>query len=130
MQKGTSMNDSQYSIQDIKNLVNQFVSEREWQQFHSPKNLSMAIAIEAAELMEPFRFVTSEESKEILEKDKEQISTEIADVLIATIAFCNLHNIDISHAITKKLESLKQKYPVDKAKGSNKKYHHYDKNIK
>ncbi len=122
------MNDSKQTIQEIKDLVNQFVSEREWQQFHSPKNLSMAIAIEAAELMEPFRFVTSEESLEILERDKEQISTEIADVLIATIAFCNLHNIDISKAIIKKLESLRQKYPLDKAKGSNKKYHHYHKN--
>lgn len=120
------MNDTKQTLQEIKDLVNEFVSEREWQQFHSPKNLSMAIAIEAAELMEPFRFVTSEESLEILERDKEQISTEIADVLIATIAFCNLHNIDMSQAIIKKLASLRQKYPLDKAKGSNKKYNHYE----
>lgn len=120
------MNDTTTTIKEIKELVNTFVTEREWQQFHSPKNLSMAIAIEAAELMEPFRFVSSEESKSILENDKEEISTEIADVLIATIAFCNLHKIDISNAIIKKLESLRQKYPIDKAKGSNKKYHHYE----
>lgn len=121
------MNDKKQTIQEIKDLVNAFVSEREWQQFHSPKNLSMAIAIEAAELMEPFRFVTSEESIEVLQADKQQIATEIADVLIATIAFCNLYEIDISQAIIKKLASLNEKYPLDKAKGSNKKYHHYQK---
>ena len=121
------MSDKKQTIQEIKDLVNKFVCEREWQQFHSPKNLSMAIAIEAAELMEPFRFVTCQESKEILEKDKEQIATEIADVLIATIAFCNLYDIDMSQTIIKKLASLREKYPVDKAKGSNKKYIHYQK---
>lgn len=122
------MNDSSTTILDIKNAIKQFVTEREWQQFHSPKNLSMAIAIEAAELMEPFRFITSEESYEILQKDKEQICTEVADVLIATISFCNANNIDMSEIITKKLALLGQKYPLDKAKGSNKKYHHYQKN--
>ena len=119
------MDDNAYTLQDIKDLINQMVSERDWQQFHSPKNLSMTISIEAAELMEPFRFATCQESHEIFQKDKEQISSEIADILIATLAFCNSQNIEVGDAIIKKIGSLKQKYPVDKAKGSNKKYHHY-----
>jgi len=119
------MNDTTVTIQSLKDKVHAFVTEREWQQFHSPKNLSMAISIEAAELMEHFRFMSCQESKELVKTEKEAVSHEIADIIIACLAFANLYEIDIADVITKKLALNAQKYPVDSSKGSNKKYHHY-----
>lgn len=115
-------NDQKTTIDELKKAVDSFVKEREWQQFHSPKNLSMAIAIEAAELMEEFRFITGQESIEMVQQHKEKISHELADIVIATLSFCNLYDVDLSTAIEKKLQHNAEKYPIDKAKGSNKKY--------
>lgn len=112
-------------MQELKDAVEKFVGEREWHQFHSPKNLSMAIAIEAAELMEIFRFMTSEQSKDAVKTQTNKVAFELADITIATLSFCNLYKIDLSSAILEKLEHNAKKYPVEKAKGSNKKYHHY-----
>lgn len=121
------INDQKTTVNTLKLAVKQFVEEREWQQFHSPKNLSMAIAIEAAELMEEFRFISSEESIELTKKNKEKIAQEIADIVIASLSFCNIYEIDLANSIEKKLNHNAQKYPVDKAKGSNKKYPFYAK---
>lgn len=123
-------NDATATIKQLKDAVGQFVKEREWEQFHSPKNLSMAIAIEAAELMEAFRFMPCEESKAIVVAQKEEIAFELADITIAILSFCNLYEIDLSETVLKKLIHNSQKYPVDKAKGSNKKYHHYQRNTR
>lgn len=119
--------DKKITIQELKDAIGKFVHEREWEQFHSPKNLSMAIVLEAAELMEIFRFMSCQDSKAELEAQREKVSFELADITIATLSFCNLYNIDLSDAIQKKLIHNAQKYPVDKAKGCNKKYHHYQK---
>jgi len=121
-------NDKKITVQELKDAVGTFVSDREWQQFHSPKNLSMAIVLEAAELMEIFRFMSCQESKLELEAQREKVAFELADITIATLSFCNLYNIDLSDAIQKKLIHNAQKYPIDKAKGCNKKYHYYQKN--
>lgn len=120
-------NDQKTTVESLKQAIDAFVKERDWQQFHSPKNLSMAIAIEAAELMEEFRFISSEESIELTKKNKEKIAQEIADIVIASLSFCNIYEIDLANSIEKKLNHNAQKYPVDKAKGSNKKYHFYAK---
>lgn len=119
-------NDQKTTIESLKNAVDTFVKERDWQQFHSPKNLSMAIAIEAAELMEEFRFVTNEESVEVTKTNKEKIAQEIADVVIASLSFCNLYDIDLAKSIEKKLQLNAIKYPIQKAKGNNKKYTNYE----
>lgn len=116
------INDSKTTIESLKKAVDTFVKERDWQQFHSPKNLSMAIAIEAAELMEEFRFISSEESIEAVKNHKEKISHEVADVIIAALSFCNLYEIDLATAVQTKLKQNIEKYPIEKAKGSNKKY--------
>jgi NTP pyrophosphatase (non-canonical NTP hydrolase) len=123
-------NDTAVSIQQLKDAINIFVKEREWDQFHSPKNLSMAIAIEAAELMEEFRFMSCAESVQKVAEDKEnkeKVAHELADIVIATLSFCNLYDIDLSSSIEKKLAINAKKYPVQLSKGSNKKYHHYQK---
>ncbi len=113
------------SLNDLKNLVAQFVREREWEQFHDPKNLSCAISIEAAELMEIFRWIHSDKSYEIVDEKNTEVRHEIADVFIATLAFCVSAKIDPEKAIFEKLEEIKKKYPVEKVKGKSKKYTEY-----
>ncbi len=119
-------NDDTTTMQDLKNKIQKFVQDRDWQQFHSPKNLSMALAIEAAELMEPFRFIESAESIEYIKHNKNEISFELADICIALLDFCELYDIDLTTAVIQKLEHNNLKYPIHKAKGSNKKYSQYD----
>lgn len=113
------------TMQELKDLVANFVTERDWQQFHSPKNLAMALAIEAAELMEPFRFASEQESRQIVIDKKQEIAFEVADILIAALDFCNSNNIDLANALMQKLVLNAQKYPIEKAKGNNKKYTQY-----
>lgn len=118
------MNDSKTQIEDLKKRILAFAQERDWEQFHSPKNLSMAISAEAAELMEHFLWQSAESSrKEVLEEPlREKITEEIADILIFAIEFANISKIDIATAITEKMKKNALKYPVEKAKGKSAKY--------
>lgn len=116
------MNDTTTSVQTLKDTIAAFVREREWDQFQSPKNLSMSIAIEAAELMEKFQWADLEDSKKDVVKYKEEIANELADIAAYLFNFCSFNDIDLSQAILKKLEINRQKYPIDKVKGS---YHNY-----
>jgi len=113
------MSDKQTTIQEIRSLIDSFADERDWQQFHSPKNLSMSISIEAAELMELFQWLSLEDAKKVMEsgKTRENAIDEIADVLIYAFAFCIRNNIDISDAIRQKMKKNIKKYPKDKYKG-------------
>ena len=120
-----------YTIKNIdimQRMVAEFVAEREWNQFHAPKNLSIDIAVEAAELMELFMWCTTEGSFEILANRRNDVEDEFADVLIGLLAFANAANIDIAHAFAQKLEKTKKKYPVDMVRGRSDKYTHYIKN--
>ena len=113
------MSDEQTTLGELRSLINSFVDEREWQQFHSPKNLSMSISIESSELMELFQWLSLEEAKEVMKagETRENAIDEIADIIIYAIAFCNRNNIDISNAIKQKMEKNIKKYPADKFKG-------------
>ena len=106
------------TIHDLKTLVEDFVEERDWAQFHSPKNLSMALAIEASELMDLFKWKTVEEAQEEM-KDKllEDATDELADIMIYSISFAIRNGIDIAKAVTSKTEKNKAKYPADQFKG-------------
>ena len=110
--------DNTTTVQDLKTVVEDFVEERDWAQFHSPKNLSMALAIEASELMDLFKWKTVEEAQEEM-KDKllEDATDELADIMIYAIAFANRNGIDIANAVTNKTEKNKSKYPADQFKG-------------
>ena len=110
--------DNTTTLQDLKTLVEVFVEKRDWAQFHSPKNLSMALSIEASELMDLFKWMTVEEAHEEM-KDKllENASDEFADIMIYAIAFANRYDIDIAKAVREKMEKNKIKYPADKFKG-------------
>ncbi len=105
------------TISELKNLVEQFAKERDWEQFHSPKNLSMAIAVEAAELMDLFKWHTPEDSIKKMSEEPSAAVEEIADVIIYCLAFANRNNIDISGAIQNKLRKNNQKYPADQFRG-------------
>tara|TARA_B100001559_G_C16219145_1_gene492570 strand:+ start:124 stop:471 length:348 start_codon:yes stop_codon:yes gene_type:complete len=113
------MSDKQTTIQEIRSLIDSFADERDWQQFHSPKNLSMSISIEAAELMELFQWLSLEDAKKVMEsgKTRDNAIDEIADVLIYAFAFCIRNNIDISDAIRQKMKKNIKKYPKDRYKG-------------
>ena len=110
--------DNTTTVQDLKTVVEDFVEERDWAQFHSPKNLSMALAIEASELMDLFKWKTVEEAQEEM-KDKllEDATDELADIMIYAIAFANRNGIDIAKAVISKTEKNKAKYPAAMFKG-------------
>ena len=114
-----NMSDKETIIHELKSLIESFVDERDWKQFHSPKNLSMSMSIEAAELMELFQWLDLDEAREAMKAGalRESAIDEIADVLIYALAFCNSNGIDIAEAVTRKMEKNNQKYPADKFKG-------------
>lgn len=119
------MADAITTVESLKNGVKKFTEDREWQQFHSPKNLSMALASEAAEVMDLFLWSESAASYEELEKRRQEVEDEIADVAIVLLAFCVRHNIDLSAAIAHKQIEAARKYPIEKCKGKSLKYNQY-----
>ena len=110
--------DDKTTVLDLKTVVEDFVEERDWAQFHSPKNLSMALAVEASELMGLFKWKTVEKAQEEMKgKLLQDAADELADIMIYSIAFANRNGIDIAKAVTSKIEKNKAKYPADKFKG-------------
>lgn len=104
------------------------MQERDWEQFHTPKNLSMSISIEAAELMEHFQWTnTVEEAVKVLKNKQKRsdIEDEIADIAIYLIDFCNLYGVDLEKAILKKMKKNIKKYPAKAVKGKMEKYAFY-----
>lgn len=110
-------------IKDITKEINRFASEREWDQFHTPKNIATSISIESAELLECFQWQDPAIS-EVLDDTKllESVEEEIADVMIYSLRLCSLLGSDPIEIIRSKLEKNSEKYPVSKSKGSAKKY--------
>ncbi|MCX5693691.1 MAG: nucleotide pyrophosphohydrolase [Candidatus Omnitrophica bacterium] len=123
------MKNSDITLQEIKTRIKQFIKERDWEKYHSPKNISMSVAIEAAELMEHFQWLTIDESHKLLKNKKKrvEIEDELADVMIYVIDFCNLFGIDIEKSILNKLKKTAKKYPVRLVKGKMHKYTYYNK---
>ena len=113
------------SLEELRSRINQFVKERDWDQFHSPKNLAMAMIVEAAELVEHFQWDTLEESCQLNDEKREQVGQELADTFVYLLRIAEVTGIDLIEAANRKIDLNAQKYPVDKAKGSNKKYTEY-----
>lgn len=113
------MNDSATTVSQLRESVRRFVDQRDWQQFHCPKNLAMALAIEAAELMEHFTWIDVDESRAVVDDPAklDAIGEELADVLSYTLALANSLDIDISSTHRAKMEKNAVKYPVDKFRG-------------
>ena len=113
------------SVAELQAKINAFVEERYWAQFHSPKNLAMAMIVEAAELVEHFQWNTEAESFELNAEQREQVGHELADTFVYLLRIAQVLNIDLIDVANKKIALNALKYPVEKAKGSNAKYTKY-----
>lgn len=99
-----------------------FRAERDWEQFHTPRNISASICIEASELLEIFQWAKDEDLKDIVEARREEVEFEVADLVMLLSYFCHDHNIDIEDVLRRKMVINKKKYPVEKSKGVSTKY--------
>lgn len=113
------MPDTSTTLADLRTTVRDFVAARDWQQFHSPKNLSMALAIEAAELMEHFQWITPEASRTIRERPEKlaAVGEELADVICYALAIANELGLDVSDTLRGKMKKNEQKYPAAEYRG-------------
>ena len=120
-----NLTDAKTTVGEIKARVLAFARERDWEQFHAPKNLSMALAAEAGELMEHFLWDSPEASRTKVTEDpvrRAKIEEELADVVIYALEFANMTGIDVAAAIERKMAHNAAKYPVEKSKGRSVKY--------
>lgn len=113
------MSDQETTLAELREMVREFVDARDWHQFHSPKNLSMALAIEAAELMEHFQWITTDASRTVgADGDKlTAVTEELADVMCYGMALANELGIDISAALRDKMKKNEVKYPAEEFRG-------------
>lgn len=107
---------------ELKQKINQFALDRDWDQFHSPKNLSMALNVEAGELLECFQWLTENQSKNLSSDQLSDVRDEIADVFIYLVRLAEKLDIDLIDAAENKIEKNAEKYPVEKSKGKSLKY--------
>ena len=110
------------SLQDLAQQLDQFAKDRDWQQFHSPKNLASALVVEAGELLEHFQWMTEEQSRALPPEKRDAVGAEVADVLLYVIQLASALGIDPIAAAQAKLKLNAQKYPADLSRGSSKKY--------
>ena len=110
------------SLDSLRERLRSFARERDWDQFHTPKNLACAVVTEAAELLAHFRWADEVKTPQLTEMQRREISYEIADVLLFLVRLADKVDIDPIRAAHEKLEINAKKYPADKARGSSKKY--------
>lgn len=112
--------DAEVTVATLRQLVQNFVEERDWQRFHTPKNLAMSIAIETAELMEHFQWLTVEESIAVVQDEtaRAAIAEELADLLIYSLSFANSAGIDVSDAIMRKMVKNQVRFPAEMVHGA------------
>lgn len=113
------------SLNKLRARVNTFVEERDWAQFHSPKNLAMAMIVEAGEVVEHFQWMTEQESKNLNAETRERVGQELSDTFVYLLRIAEVCGVDLIEAANKKIDLNAKKYPVEKCKGSNAKYTDY-----
>jgi dCTP diphosphatase len=116
------MSDKAQPIEQLAQALAQFAREREWEPFHSPKNLACALSVEASELLEHFQWLTDEQSRQLDATKREAVALEMADVLLYLVRMASVTGIDLLDAARRKMAINARKYPVERAKGSSKKY--------
>jgi NTP pyrophosphatase (non-canonical NTP hydrolase) len=107
---------------ELRDSLRSFAQERDWDQFHSPRNLAVALVIEATELLEHFQWLTDEQSRDLSRETINEIRLEMADVLLYLIRLADRLEVDLIQAAREKITINAEKYPVHKARGSNRKY--------
>ena len=115
-------------IQEMSLKIKQFCDERDWDQFHSPKELAIGMVTESAELLDHFRFLSDDQVQEKMSdpEAREEVLTELADVLFFVLRFAQRNDVDLASALEKKMKINSEKYPVDLAKGKNLKYNEFE----
>ena len=118
------MNDAEINLQEIKDKVFAFAKERDWEQFHSAKNLFMAVSAEVVELMEHFLWPSADQSRLDVQQAaiSDKVAEELVDILIFSIQFANVTDLSLSTIIDDKMQQNAKKYPIEKAKGRSDKY--------
>jgi NTP pyrophosphatase (non-canonical NTP hydrolase) len=118
--------DEKTTLKDLRDVMQRFVSQRQWTKYHKPKNLSMSIAIEAAELMEHFQWLDHGQSDQVASDEswREEIASEMADILAYLLSLANALEIDLSQTFLAKMQRNERKYPIDSVLG------HYDHSMK
>jgi len=111
-----------HDFEKLQISIQQFSLDRDWDQFHSPKNLSMALNVEAGELLECFQWLTEKQSKNLTDGQRSEVSDELADVFIYLIRLAEKLNINLIEAANNKIKKNNEKYPVKKSKGNSTKY--------
>ena len=114
------------SLEQIKIRLREFADERDWDQFHSPKNLAMALIVEAAELVEHFQWLTEEQSQSLPSEKLAEVEQELADIQIYLIRLADKLGVDMEKAVNAKIELNAKKYPAEKVRGSALKYNDCD----
>ena len=116
--------DHKTNIQELKDRIKKFCEERDWGQYHNAKELAIGIVTEASELLEHFRFKSEKEIDAMFNsKDKrEELSEELADIFYFVLRLAQKYDLDLTTSLNKKIEKNEKKYPINKFKGSNKKY--------
>lgn len=109
-------------INEITNKIKKFSEDRNWDKFHTPKNLSMALSVEVAELVEIFQWLSQEESSNLSEDNLQSVKEELADILIYLIRIADKFNIDLEESVDEKILINEQKYPVELSRGNAVKY--------
>lgn len=120
MQQTNRFSDSNTSIDQLKQLVNAFINERNWEKFHTPKNIAVSVVLEASELLEHFQW-SPPADEEIDPTKKLEITEELADVMAYLLSLANVLNIDVSSAMAAKMQKNRKKYPVEQFNGNWKK---------
>jgi NTP pyrophosphatase (non-canonical NTP hydrolase) len=107
---------------ELRNVLRQFAADRDWDKFHSPKNLAIALSVEAAELLEHFQWLSDTESADLPAVTRIRVREELADVLLYLVRLADKLDVDLANAAVDKIQINAAKYPVEKARGTNKKY--------
>jgi dCTP diphosphatase len=110
------------NLADLSARLREFAAERDWEQFHAPKNLAMALAVEAAELMEHFQWLTERESAELPAGKRLEAAAELADVFIYTVRLADRLGVDLAEAVEAKIRVNAERYPIAKSRGNKTKY--------
>ena len=114
------------SLEALKLRLREFAAERDWQQFHSPKNLAMALIVEAAELVEHFQWLSETESGNLSLQRRQEVAHELADILVYLVRLADRLDIDLLQSVDEKLKLNAEKYPAERVRGSAKKYTEYE----
>jgi dCTP diphosphatase len=112
-------------MNELRDRLRRFVAERDWDQFHSPKNLAAALSVEAAELLEHFQWLTEDQSRRLAPDKLDQVRDEMADVLVYLVRLADKLEVDLLAAAAQKIDKNALKYPAAKVRGSMKKYSDY-----